>query len=284
LPRFGQETGLRREASRFHGNAPLRDGLRKTSEGDTRRDRLARYGLVVLNGRMTRPRLLNLCCCAGGSCRGYEQAGFEVWGVDIEPQPHYLNPERFIQADALDLLADVKFMAGFSAVHASPPCQGYSPLNAYNHHDYPMLIEPIRELLSGYQMPYVIENVPGAPLRDPVMLCGYMFEDLLVERHRLFEAGNFDLRQPVHPPHSLRCTRNGYLPTGAAPLMSIHGGKHSRAWQRKACEVMGTPWMAVPEDAPVARIKEGIREVCEAIPPAYTRWVGEQMTAVEGTP
>ena len=221
-------------------------------------------------------KLLNLCCCAGVSCHGYELAGFEVWGVDIEPQPHYVNPGRFIQADALEVLADRPFMECFDAVHISPPCQAYSPLNAYNQvRRYPRLIEPARELLGRYGMPYVIENVPGAPLRDPVTLCGYMFPGLLVERHRLFEAGRFTLAQPPHPRHTQRCTRNGYLPTPDAPLMSIHGGKHSRAWQRKACEVMGASWLAVPPDAGVDRIKAGIREICEAIPVAYARHVGE---------
>src|SRR6266540_3317869 len=210
-----------------------------------------------------RPLLLNLCCCAGASCFGYELAGFEVWGVDIEPQPNYVHPERFIQADALDVLADRCFMDRFAAVHASPPCQAHSPLNAYNKREYPRLIEPIRDLLASYDMPYVIENVPGAPLRRPVTLCGYMFPGLMIERHRLFELGRFEVRQPYHPPHTLKCTRNGYLPTPDAPLMSIHGGKHSRAWQRKACEVMGTPWLAVPDDANVARVQLGIREVCE---------------------
>lgn len=225
----------------------------------------------------SRPLLLNLCCCAGASCFGYELAGFEVWGVDIDPQPNYVHPERFIQADALDVLADRAFMARFAAVHASPPCQAHSPLNAYNKREYPRLIEPIRALLDGYDLPYVIENVPGAPLRNPVTLCGYMFPGLMVERHRLFELGRFEVRQPYHPPHTLKCTRNGYLPTPEAPLMSIHGGKHSRAWQRKACEVMGTPWLAVPDDANVARIQLGIREVCEAIPPAYSKWIGDRL-------
>lgn len=224
-------------------------------------------------------RLLNLCCCAGVSCHGYALAGFEVWGVDIEPQPHYVSPARFIQADALEVLADREFMAGFDAVHISPPCQGYSPLNAYNKRKYPRLIEPARGLLARYSMPYVIENVPGAPLREPVTLCGYMFPGLLVERHRLFEAGRFTLPQPQHPAHTLRCTRNGYLPTPEAPLMSIHGGKHSRAWQRRAAGVMGAPWLAVPPDAGVERIKAGIREICEAIPVAYAAHVGAAMMA-----
>lgn len=229
-----------------------------------------------------RRKLLNLCCCAGGSCRGYELAGFEVYGVDIQPQPHYVNPDRFIQADAIEVLSDRSFMAKFSAAHASPPCQAHSPLNAFNKREYPRLIEPIRELLSGYNIPYVIENVPGAPLRNPITLCGYMFPGLMVERHRLFELGGFSIEQPMHPAHTLRCTRNGYLPTPDAPLMSIHGGKHSRAWQRKACEVMGVPWMAVPNDADTERTRIGIREVCESIPPAYSRWIGERLMGALG--
>lgn len=224
----------------------------------------------------SRPKLLNLCCCAGVSCHGYEQAGFEVWGVDIEPQPNYVNPGRFIQADALSVLADRAFMKRFSAVHASPPCQSHSPLNAYNKRKYPQLIAPIREMLADYLVPYVIENVPGAPLRNPVILCGYMFPGLMVERHRLFEFSQ-PASQPQHPAHTLKCTRNGYLPTQEAPLMSIHGGKHSRAWQRKACEVMGAPWLAVPADASVTRTQRGIREICEAIPAAYAQWAGTQL-------
>lgn len=227
---------------------------------------------------MAKPRLLNLCCCAGASCRGYELAGFDVTGVDIEAQPHYLRPDRFVHADALDVLADPEFVFTFDAVHASPPCQSWSRLNAYNQRDYPQLIEPIRDRLVAYNLPYVIENVPGAPLKDPMYLCGYMFPNLLLQRHRLFElGGGFSVRQPYHPGHDLRCTRNSYLPTPDAPLMSIHGGKHSRAWQRKACEVMDTPWLALPDDADAVRTRQGIREVCEAIPPAFSKWIGDRL-------
>ncbi len=237
---------------------------------------------------MARPRLLNLCCCAGASCHGYDLAGFEVWGVDIEDQPHYPRPGRFIRADALDVLDDPEFVYSFAAVHASPPCQNWSNLNAYNHKEYPRLIEPIRDRLVDYGLPYVIENVPGSPLKDPVLLCGYMFPNLYVQRHRLFELGGFTVRRPHHPDHTLRCTRNSYLPTPAAPLMSIHGGKHSRAWQRKACEVMDTPWLAVPLDADTDRVRIGIREVCEAVPPAFSKWVGDRLMdhilTVKGVP
>lgn len=210
-----------------------------------------------------KPRLLDLFCGAGGCTRGYQEAGFEVVGVDLNPMPSYCG-EEFVQANALDilryLLADQGQLSEFAAIHASPPCQAYSPLNAYNRKDYPDLVDPIRDLLIATGLPYVIENVPQAPLRDPVTLCGSMF-GLRLYRHRGFET-NWPMVEPKHPHHVERCTRNGYLPTDEAPFMSIHGGKHSKAWQQKAAEYMGVPWMRT------------IPEVCEAIPPAFTRHIG----------
>lgn len=215
-----------------------------------------------------RPRLLDLFCCAGGAGAGYRAAGFEVVGVDIEPQPNY--PLAFWHADAMEVLDWMAVCAehpggwmSFDAIHASPPCQAYSPLNAYNHHEYPDLIEPVRGLLERTGLPYVIENVPQAPLRDPVTLCGSMF-GLRVYRHRAFEA-SFPLAAPAHPGHVARCVRNGYLPTDDRPFMSVHGGKHSKAWRATAADVMGVPWTTT------------IREVCEAIPPAYTEHIGRQL-------
>jgi len=99
-------------------------------------------------------------------------------------------------------------------------------------------------------------------LDNPVLLCGPMC-DLHMYRHRLFET-SFPVGVPEHPEHRWLCTRNGYLPTADRPFMSIHGGKHSRAWQRKAAEYMGTPWITT------------IRGVCEAIPPAYAELIGRQ--------
>jgi len=124
------------------------------------------------NKPVKKPRLLDLFCCAGGAGVGYSRAGFDVVGVDIDPQPHY--PFPFIQADALTL--DPKFIASFDAVHASPPCQAYSDLAKRNGnaHEWPRLIEPIREILIRSGLPYVIENVDGAPLINPVVLCGTM--------------------------------------------------------------------------------------------------------------
>src|SRR5438309_7313460 len=139
---------------------------------------------AMQNGR--KPRILDLFCCAGGAGVGYSKAGFEVVGVDIKPQPNY--PLPFVQGDALKL--DPKFIALFDAVHASPPCQSYSDLAKRNGNAdaWPRLIEPVRKMLIRSGCPYIIENVEGAPLLNPVVLCGTMFPGLRVLRHRLFES------------------------------------------------------------------------------------------------
>lgn len=220
------------------------------------------------NGRYA----LDAFCCSGGMGMGYYLAGFEVIGVDIDPQPHY--PFTFHQADAVDFIR--RYGSAFHLIHGSPPCQDYSNLNAYNHRDYPRLIEPTREAMLATGRPYVIENVEvaGVELVDPITLCGPMF-GLHVYRHRVFET-NWGLAAPEHPKHVERCTRNGYLPTADKPFMSIHGGRHSRAWQNAACDAMGMPWIKVPAGGD---IQLGIREVCEAIPPAYAEFIGRQAAA-----
>lgn len=147
-------------------------------------------------------------------------------------------------------------------------------LNAYNQLDYPDLVAPTRDLLRATGRPWVIENVPQAPLIDPAILCGSMF-DLPVYRHRGFES-NVPLDPPPHPAHLALCARNGYLPTAERPFMSIHGGRHSIAWQHAACDAMGTPWLKVPAGGDR---EAAIREVCEAIPPKFTRWIGTRLLA-----
>lgn len=216
--------------------------------------------------------VLDTYCCGGGMAMGYYLAGFNVVGVDIDPQPAY--PFTFIQGDAVQYIRE--HGAEYDLLHGSPPCQDYSNLNAYNGKDYPRLIEPTREAMVATGRPYVIENVEvaGRELVDPITLCGPMF-DLTVYRHRVFET-NWGLTAPAHPKHTALCTRNGYLPTPERPFMSIHGGRHSRAWQNAACDAMGMPWIKVPAGGD---IKRGIREVCEAIPPAYAQWIGEQAAA-----
>ncbi len=139
-------------------------------------------GVFAALGR--RPRLLDLFCCAGGAGAGYYRAGFDIVGIDLSPQPNY--PLPFVQTDALKL--DPKFISTFDAIHASPPCQSYSDLAKRNGNAdaWPRLIDPIREVLERSGLPYIIENVEGAPLRNPTVLCGTMFKGLRVIRHRLF--------------------------------------------------------------------------------------------------
>lgn len=216
-----------------------------------------------------KPRLLDLFCCAGGAGMGYSLAGFEVVGVDIAPQPRY--PFAFIQADVTTL--DQRFLRFFDAIHASPPCQRYSDLAKRNGNAdaHPDLVEPVRRMLHASGAPYIIENVDGAPLVDPVMLCGTMFPGLRVLRHRLFES-NVDLSAPAHGEHPLvftydkRKAHYGKLDQMTAFVQVTGGGNSTRA---AAADAMGIDWMT----------KE---ELNEAIPPAFTRHLGEQlMAAVE---
>jgi len=209
------------------------------------------------------PRLLDLFCGGGGASYGYYLAGFEVVGVDINPQPYY--PFEFYQADAMDFPLD-----GFDAIHASPPCQAFTPLSVLPGAGVKRppvdLVAPTREKLSKSGALYVIENVPQAPLVSPTLLCGTMF-GLSIYRHRMFES-NYPLSPLKHPEHKALCMRAGYLPTPERPFMSIHGrgGHNSKAWVEKAAEYMGVPWLSLSHDA-----------VCEAIPPAYTEFVGHQL-------
>lgn len=213
-----------------------------------------------------KPRLLDLFCCAGGAGMGYARAGFEVVGVDVSPQPNY--PFEFIQADALAL--DREFLGSFDAVHASPPCQSYSDLAKRNRngHMWPRLIEPTRRLLKTLSVPYIIENVEGAPLIDPVVLCGTMFPGLRVIRHRLFES-NIRLEVPEHGNHPLVFTYDkrkghfGKLDQNTSFVQVTGGGNCTIANARDA---MGIDWM-----------NKG--ELNEAIPPIYAEFLGTQLMA-----
>ena len=209
-------------------------------------------------------RLLDLFCCAGGAGVGYSRAGFEVVGVDIEEQPRY--PFSFLQADALEL--DPQFVAQFDAIHASPPCQSYSDLAKRNGNAdaWPRLIEPVREMLIETGLPYVIENVDGAPLINPIILCGTMFKGLRVLRHRLFET-NFPFLAPGHGKHPKVHTfdkrKSHYGKTDdMRDFVQVTGGGNCTV--AAARDAMGIEWM-----------NKG--ELNEAIPPAYTEFVGKQL-------
>jgi DNA (cytosine-5)-methyltransferase 1 len=209
-----------------------------------------------------RPRILDLFCKAGGAAMGYHQAGFDVVGVDIEAQPNY--PFEFVQADALTFPLE-----GFDAVHASPPCQDYSTTRSLHREVYPRLIGPVRERLLAAGVPFVIENVAGArsDMRSPVTLCGSSF-GLGVRRHRLFEI--HPALTVLAPPcaHYLQPEPVDVTGTGASrvgPRLDGKGGNSRKPRNlAHAREVMGIPWMT--------RL-----ELAEAIPPAFTYWIGTQL-------
>lgn len=218
---------------------------------------------------MSRPRLLDLFCGAGGASVGYERAGFEVFGVDINPQPNYPGRlDHFWQEDALVALAQWDFNA-FDAIHASPPCQAYSDLKTKLTSEYPKVIEPVRDALEEIGLPYVIENVEGAPLVDPIVLCGTMFPGLRVLRHRLFES-NVRLVAPEHPSkhplvftHDKRKAHYGKLDQNES-FVQVTGGGNCTVLN--AMDAMGIEWMTKAE-------------MNEAIPPAYTEYIGRQLLA-----
>lgn len=206
----------------------------------------------------SRPVLLDLCCGAGGASAGYAQVGFEVWGVDAAPQPHY--PFFFYQGDALEVAMRLLHRNQVAAIHASPPCQRWSSMTRATGRPagHPDLIEPIRRLCRASGLPYVIENVPGAPLLDAVTLCGSMFgiggADGHLRRHRLFET-SFPLTAPGPCRHWGRAL--GVYGGGGGP-------KDGRPDAARRRQLMGMPWATRDE-------------IAEAIPPAYTRWVGAHL-------
>jgi len=219
-------------------------------------------------------RLLDLFCGAGGAAMGYHRAGFEVVGVDIKPQPHY--PFEFHQGDATTWPLD-----GFDAIHASPPCQGYSRMRHLPWlagKEYPMLLATTWSRLEASGVPWVIENVEDAPMPYSVVLCGWTL-GLPLYRHRRFGA-SFLMWQLPHRRHEhviAHGRRNvsqrrqagsgtmGVLPsrTQKAGLpVSIQG--HSGPPVQVAREAMGIDWMTRDE-------------LTQAIPPAYTQWIGERL-------
>jgi len=197
-------------------------------------------------------RLLDLFCGAGGAAVGYYRAGFtEIVGVDNRPMPRY--PFEFVQADALEYLAE--HGREFDVIHASPPCQAYSKATAWRGRrtDHPDMIEAVRMALVATGRPYIIENVEGARgrLNLPILLCGTAF-NLPFRRHRFFELSWYPAI--LVPPCAHR----------ADDFSFDHGGKQT---ERTYADAIGCDWMAVIE----AR---------QAIPPAYTEWIGRRLLEV----
>ena len=223
-------------------------------------------------------RLLDLFCGAGGAGMGYHRAGFdEVVGVDIAPQKNY--PFEFVQGDALEYV--LEHGGEFDAIHASPPCQGYSILRNLpwlKDKDYPMLIDPVRELLEGVGKPWVIENVMGAHL-PAGWLCGAMF-GIPIYRHRYFETSWFWM-QPGHPKHEgvIRSGRhlgnrgNDMVVGINDPKRHSHSGtswpQHAGANWKQAAKAMNIDWMKR-------------QELTQAIPPAYTEYMGKGLIGLLG--
>ena len=211
-------------------------------------------------------KLLDLFCGAGGTAVGFNRAGFDrIVGIDIAPQPHY--PFEFVRGNALEYL--VKYGCEFDLIAAAPPCQYYS-IAQYIHgngDEYPKLIEPLRALLLEIGKPYVIENVPGAPLVNPVMLCGLMF-GLKVFRHRLFECSPwvFSPGHLKHPKGSVTNSFRGYSSfVNGATHISVAGHNFNREDGARAMDI----------DWHMTRA-----ELSQAIPPAYTEYIGRQMLPV----
>lgn len=210
-------------------------------------------------------KVLDLFCGAGGAGMGYHLAGFDVVGVDINPQPDY--PFEFIQDDALAVLANSSLIRSmFDAVHASPPCQASSALTKGTNQgrQYQQLIPQTRELLAATGLPTVLENVQGAKIRRDLTLCGEMFS-LDVIRHRYFEINGFDATQPEHVTHRgrVRGWRHGTYYNG--PYLAVYGaggGKGSVEEWQAAMDITWT-WDR--------------KSIAEAIPPAYSEFVGQQL-------
>ncbi len=212
-------------------------------------------------------RVLDMFCCQGGASMGYHQAGFDVVGVDIAEKRKY--PFEFVQGDAIEYL--LKHFQEFDFIHASPPCQHFTKYKNCRKDiatRYENLIPQTREALIKTGKPYVIENVVGAPLNNPITLCGSMF-GLDVRRHRLFES-NVELTPP-------KCDHTVWVPNRFPGGRSRERG-HARILCRGTVEVgrwnipievqkkaMGIDWI------------DDLRSLSEAIPPAYTKWIGEEI-------
>jgi len=213
-----------------------------------------------------KPRLIDLYCCAGGAGVGYARAGFEVIGVDIKRQPRY--PFPLIVCDVPSM--DPRFLRTFDAIHASPPCPRYSDLAHRNGNadTWPDLVEPTRALLRASGRPYIIENVEGAPLLAPVVLCGTMFTGLRVLRHRGFEC-SFPVQAPPHGKHPICHTfdkrkRQFGKTDEMRDFVQVTGGGNCTV--KAASDAMGIDWMTKAE-------------INEAIPPAYTEYLGSALLA-----
>lgn len=221
---------------------------------------------------MTKPRLLDLYCGGFGAGYGYAQVGFDVTGIDIHERRDLPEGVTFVKADALEVLSDVEYLRSFDAIHASPPCQTHTRAKHLRDAqgkstDKVDLISETRYGLERAGVPYVMENVPGAPLRHDLLLCGSMFPELHVydetgrrwlQRHRVFES-NVLLLSPGECRHKAA----GVRPLGvyASKADNIPSGGQTCRTLEQGRQLMGIPWMSWSA-------------LVESIPPAYTRHIG----------
>jgi DNA (cytosine-5)-methyltransferase 1 len=237
-------------------------------------------------------KLLDLFCGAGGASAGYSAAGYEVTGVDVSTKALTRYPYDSVRADALDILNTPSFWGGYDLIHASPPCQTYS-ISKYSHHNiHPDLLGPTLEALAATGKPWVVENVPLAPLENALTLCGTMFgltatdtdgRPLALRRHRLFACTH-----PLTAPAACSCLvtrrrRDRNLRTSAPDRIGgvYGGGSSDRTYAQKVRRGGYTPSKAVGQDL------MGIRwmtrdQLAQAIPPAYTYWIGQQLLPLIG--
>lgn len=218
---------------------------------------------------MSRPRLLDLFCCEGGAAAGYHAAGFDVLGVDVEPQPRY--PHTFVEGDAIDFA--IEHGSEYDAIHASPPCQVHSVTGRYTPGDdrgHVDLVGPTRSALETTGRPWVIENVVGAPLRTDLRLCGTGFGLKLI-RHRIFESNVYlGLAPPCSHASKMQRPHNKFTGDPAdwhGEYVSPTGNPNARKGSlRQWREEMRMPWAS----------RHG---VTQAIPPAYAEFIGRALIA-----
>lgn len=227
---------------------------------------------------MDKPRALDLFCCAGGTCAGLIQAGFEVWGVDIDPRCERFYPGHFICDDVFKLASRVELDGKrfldryFDFVWASPKCQHFSAMTrirgkAENH---PNQIPATRELLDKLGHPYVIENVPEAreSMHADLELCGLMFGQRLY-RHRIFEIHGFPVVQPRHVEHA---GQQEFSVVGRLVSTKRNGGPE-RYQRMKAAwpEAMGITHIPLN-----VNMTDGQNMFSQAVPPCFSKYIAEQ--------
>ena len=230
---------------------------------------------------MTRPRLLDLSACAGIGGDGYAAAGFDVTAVDVDRAALRHNPHNPIHADALEVLRDRAFLSTFDLIHASPPCQAYSITKHTHDAEHPDLLGPVLDLLSDQPVPWIVENVPGAPMPGALTLCGSEFglrtwdhrsqRQVALKRHRLFLA-SFDLWGAG----GCTCAED----RARQRIAGVYGGSTrdhvSARTERKGGYAVNDRNTAAKLLGVTREEPPPLKYLQQCIPPAYTAFLGDQ--------